>query len=304
MSYPDALPYCLTIVTAETSDDGLWYIEQETGHLLAMFGAVDMHFSRPQAGRVLDIHFAQGVLEEMKGRLELYRESRRYDYVLQPSAARQKKLLLSDMDSTIIGQECIDELAAECGLRDKVAAITERAMRGELDFASALTERVALLQGLSVEVIERLLQERIQLNPGAELLVRTMRAHGAHCVLVSGGFTAFTQAIAERCGFHEHHANELEWAQGQLTGKVVPPILGQEAKLQQLHQQLLRLGLDAGQSLAIGDGANDIPMLSGAGLGVGYYAKPMVLDVVDADIRYTDLTTLLWAQGLRPAEIA
>ena len=289
--------YALTIVTAENSSDALWHIQEETGQLLALFGARDIEFTPLEPGRVLDVRFTDGAYGYIRERLALYRESRRYDYILQPADNRRKMLLLCDMDSTVIGQECIDELAAELGLREQVSAITERAMQGEIPFEEALRARVALLKGLPVGVIDKLLAERITLNPGARELVQAMRGWGAHTVLVSGGFTLFTAAIAGRCGFDEHHANRLEIENGHLTGTVEEPIQGQEAKLQQLHAQLLARQLPPEASLAVGDGANDIPMLSGAGLGVGYRAKPLLLEVADADIRYTDLSTLIWAQN-------
>jgi phosphoserine phosphatase len=219
------------------------------------------------------------------------------DWCLQPEATRRKSLLISDMDSTIIGQECIDELADMLGVGAKVAAITERAMQGELDFSASLIARVALLEGLPVAMLERVWQERIRLNPGAETLVRTMRANGAYTMLVSGGFTFFTEKVAIAAGFEAHHANTLDIRDGYLTGKVIPPILDKDAKRHLLEQALTQHGLDASASLAVGDGANDAEMIRAAGLGVAYYAKPLLQSQADASITHTDLTTLLYFQG-------
>ena len=219
------------------------------------------------------------------------------DVIVQPTAFRRKKLLIADMDSTMIGQECIDELAGMAGLKERVAAVTERAMRGEIDFEPALRERVALLSGLEQTVIARVLAERITLTPGAIALVRTMRANGAHTALVSGGFTLFSQKIAEAIGFHEYHANTLLVEDGRLLGLVEEPILGRDAKLAALRELRMRHGLSKEETLAVGDGANDLPMLLEAGLGVAFHAKPAVAVAAQARIEYGDLTSLLYAQG-------
>lgn len=219
------------------------------------------------------------------------------DVVVQPQATRRKRLLLADMDSTIIGQECIDELADFAGLKAHVAAITERAMRGEVAFEPALRERVALLKDLPLSVIDKVLAERIRLTPGAVELVRTMRAHGAYTCLVSGGFTLFTARVAEQVGFQENRANTLLSENGKLTGRVAEPILGRDAKLAALTDLREGLDLDAIDTLAVGDGANDLAMIGAAGLGVAYHAKPKVAAAAAARIDHGDLTALLYLQG-------
>lgn len=228
--------------------------------------------------------------------------ARPVDVAVLPDEHRRKRLLVADMDSTIIGQECIDELADLVGLRAHVSAITERAMRGEIAFEPALRERVALLKGLPVAVIDRLLSERIELNPGARTLVRTMRAHGAHTALVSGGFTHFTGPVAEKVGFHEHHANELLIADGLLVGLAAEPIKGRDAKLASLQDTAFRLGIGAVQTLAVGDGANDLGMIQAAGLGVAFHARRAVAAAAAARIDHGDLTSLLYLQGYRRSE--
>ncbi len=204
----------------------------------------------------------------------------------------------------MIAQECIDELADVVGLRDRVAAITERAMRGEIEFEGALIERVALLAGLRVEAIERVIETRITPTAGARALVATMRAHGAHTALVSGGFTLFTDRIAERLGFHESRANKLVIEKDALTGAVAPPILGREAKRAALEELRAAHGLARETTLAIGDGANDLDMLRAAGLGVAFRAKPKVASAAHARVDHADLTALLFAQGFRRAQFS
>lgn len=224
------------------------------------------------------------------------------DHAVLPSDGRRKKLLIADMDSTIITIECIDELADFMGIRDEISAVTERAMRGELNFEQALTERVAKLKGLTVEQLHRAYDERVRLTPGAATLAATMRANGAHTVLVSGGFTFFTDRVARAAGFDEAHGNTLEIADGALTGRVVQPILGADAKLARLKTVLTERSIDAKDALAMGDGANDIPMLQAAGLGVAFHAKPKTAAAAGAQIRYGDLTTALFYQGYSEAE--
>jgi phosphoserine phosphatase len=224
------------------------------------------------------------------------------DVVVQPLATRRKKLFLADMDSTMIGQECIDELADFVGLKDHVAAITERAMHGEIEFEPALRERVALLQGLPLDTIDKVLATRITLTPGGRALVQTMRKHGAYTCLVSGGFTQFTKVVAERLGFAEHRANELLAENGKLTGQVAEPILGREAKLATLLALREADDLDAIDTLAIGDGANDLAMIQAAGLGIAYHAKPTVAAAAHARIDHGDLTALLYAQGYKRSD--
>ena len=224
------------------------------------------------------------------------------DVVVQPLADRRKKLLLADMDSTMIGQECIDELADFAGLKKHVAAITERAMRGEIEFEPALRERVALLKGLPITVVDEVLKSRITLTPGAAALVRTMRAHGAYTCLVSGGFTLFTKAVAEMIGFQENRANVLLVEDGKLTGKVAEPILGREAKLATLVDLRESFDLDNLDTMVVGDGANDLAMIEQAGAGVAYHAKPAVAAAAGARIDHGDLTALLYMQGYKRSE--
>lgn len=229
--------------------------------------------------------------------------TRPVDVVAQRPDHRRKRLLLADMDSTIIRQECVDEIAGFVGRRAEVAAITERAMRGDVDFAEAVRERAAMFAGLDAEVLDRVCDERVSLTPGAETLVRVMRRDGALTVLASGGFTRFTSRVAERAGFDLHHGNELEVAAGKLTGKAVEPIEGGAAKARLLDRYRDRLGVPAELTLAVGDGANDVPMIEAAGLGVAFRGKPGVVEAADAAIDHGDLTALLYIQGFREAEI-
>jgi phosphoserine phosphatase len=224
------------------------------------------------------------------------------DVVVQPRIDRRKKLFLADMDSTMIGQECIDELADFAGLKAHVAGITERAMRGEIAFEPALRERVALLKGLAVGVVDEVLKQRITLTPGGRELVATMRAHGAYTCLISGGFTLFTNAVAGLIGFQENRANELKVEDGKLTGEVTEPILGRAAKLATLVELRESFDLDNLDTLVVGDGANDLGMIEAAGLGVAYHAKPAVAAAAAARIDHGDLTALLYAQGYRREE--
>ncbi len=220
------------------------------------------------------------------------------DIVAQVAEGREKSILISDMDSTMIGQECIDELAAMAGVGAEVAAVTERAMRGEIDFIGALNDRVALLAGLPVEKVAECLATRIHDTPGAATLVRTMRARGALTILVSGGFRRFAGPIAQRLGFERVHCNILAVENNRLTGKVEGPIVDAAAKLAVLEAACVQRGVDASAVLAIGDGANDLPMIEAAGLGLAYRAKPVVAAAADAGIMHNDLTAALWAQGI------
>jgi phosphoserine phosphatase len=221
------------------------------------------------------------------------------DVIIQPDEPRWKRLLVADMDSTIIGQECIDELADLVGLKEKVARITERAMQGELDFPRALRERVRLLAGLDERELKRCLNERVHVTRGAETLVQTMRAGGASCLLVSGGFLSFAEPIARTVGFDRVRANRLVFAGGKLSGEVGDPIVDAIAKREALLEARDQLGLRREDVLAIGDGANDKMMIEEAGLGVAYRAKPALVDVADAELRHHGLDALLWVQGVR-----
>jgi phosphoserine phosphatase len=226
------------------------------------------------------------------------------DVAVLPEAHRRKKLLLADMDSTMIRQECIDELADFVGLKDSVSAITARAMRGEIAFEPALRERVALLKGLPETVVDQIIASRIDMMPGGAALVATMRANGAYAALVSGGFTVFTSRIGRMLGFDEDRSNLLETADGKLLGTVRDPILGKEAKRASLIELRQRLGLLPEQTMAVGDGANDLAMLGEAGLGVALHAKPAVAEAAAVRIDHGDLTALLYLQGYRYEEFA
>jgi phosphoserine phosphatase len=263
-----------------------------TPHWLFDEVAVDIPFESDE-----DTHTIAERLRGARGDLPI-------DIVVQPQAFRRKRLLLADMDSTMIGQECIDELADYAGLKAHVAAITERAMRGDIAFEPALRERVALLNGLPVGVVDEVLKQRITPTPGGRELVATMRAHGAYTCLISGGFTLFTRAVGAALGFDENRANELVVRDGKLTGEVKEPILGRAAKLATLIELTESFDLDAIDTLVVGDGANDLDMIQQAGLGVAYHAKPTVAASAAARIDHGDLTALLYAQGYRREEFA
>lgn len=224
------------------------------------------------------------------------------DIIIQPTDNRRKKLLVADMDSTMIGQECIDEMAAMAGVGDEVSRVTSRAMAGELDFEDALRQRLALLEGFPVPKLVEVIKERITITPGARELVQTMKANEAYCALISGGFTQFTAYVARTCGFDDHQANQLEIVNGLLTGKPIEPILGQKAKLRAITEMTLMHSLTFSQTMAVGDGANDISMLKRAGMGVAFHAKPVVQEMADAVINHGDLTALLYIQGYRHDE--
>lgn len=228
----------------------------------------------------------------------------RVDLIVQPAEGRKKRLLLADMDSTMIEQECIDELADEAGVGALVAGITARAMNGELNFEAALIERVGLLKGLPEQVIDHVIRDRITLMSGGRVLLATMKAQGAYCALVSGGFTAFTAKIAAVLGFDENRANTLLVADGKLTGQVALPILGKEAKVEAMMEISARLGVTPAQVLAVGDGANDLGMLALAGTGVALHAKPSVAAQCQVRVNHGDLTALLYLQGYAREEFA
>src|ERR1700716_536449 len=252
--------------------------------------AVDIPFAGSD-----DIQTIETRLREARGDLPI-------DIVVQPQAFRRKKLFLADMDSTMIGQECIDELADFAGLKAHVAGITERAMRGEIEFEPALRERVALLKNMPVSVVDEVLKQRITPTPGGRQLVMTMRAHGAYTCLISGGFTLFTGAVAAMIGFQETRANELKVSDGKLTGEVTEPILGRATKLATLIELTESFDLDEIDTLVTGDGANDLGMIEAAGVGGAYHAKPAPAAAAAARIDHGDLTALLYAQGYRRDE--
>jgi phosphoserine phosphatase len=283
------LPYVLNIIGASAYAVKMPAFEVGREHWLS-------------EGRALDIPFDHDPAQVLE-RARHHFAGQPVDVNVLASANRRKKLLIADMDSTIISCECLDELADMAGLKAEVSAITERAMHGELDFADALRERVAMLKGLELAALERVYAERIRLNPGAKTLLATMRRHGAHTLLVSGGFSYFTSRVAKDAGFHDDRANNLHDDGAVLTGLVVDPILGREAKLAALEQAVGDLGLDAADALAVGDGANDLAMIQRAGMGVAYYAKPVVAAAAGASIAHGDLTALLYLQGYSDAEI-
>lgn len=248
-----------------------------------------------EPGKAADIFFdrdsraVRAALQAMPGEI---------DVIVQASATREKKLLVADMDSTMITIECIDELADYAGIKAQIAEVTEKAMRGELDFAEALKARVALLKGLDEATIDLCRTERVRITPGAKALIRTMGARGAHSILVSGGFTRFADPVGAEIGFHKVVANVLDIEGGRLAGTVAEPIVDSARKKRELEEAAATIGLAPGLSLAIGDGANDIPMIEAAGLGVAYHAKEKTRAAADAEILHGDLSVLLYAQGI------
>lgn len=250
----------------------------------------------------LDLGLGQTGLREARQKL-MQAFAGKADIALTERENRRKKLLISDMDSTIIQQECLDELAAYAGLKDEISEITKRAMAGELNFEEALEARVSQLKGLELSALKACFDERISLMPGALTLVATMRANGAHCLLVSGGFTYFTSRVAAWAGFHDHQGNTLIDDGIALTGKVGYPILGREAKQDALEKAAIHQGFSPAQAIAMGDGANDLAMIETAGLGLAVHAKPIVTEAADAAISVTDLTTALYFQGYSDSEI-
>jgi len=272
----------------------------EAAGRLATVGCAPVDSKWLDEGKAADIFFG---LDPIAARAALTGVGERVDVIVQPAAGREKKLLIADMDSTMITVECIDELADYAGIKAQIAEITERAMRGELDFAGALHERVALLKGLADAAIDQCRTERVKIMPGAKALVRTMKQRGARTLLVSGGFTRFTGPVAEEIGFDDAVANVLEIADGALLGTVTLPIVDAARKRMEL-EAAINDGIDRPLTLAVGDGANDIPMIQGAGLGVAYHAKPRTREAAAAEIVHGDLSVLLYAQGIASAEWA
>lgn len=270
---------------------------------LAAAGCAPAEIEWIEPDRAVDIGF-EGDLDAARTALAPMED--RFDIVVQQAAGRRKMLLVSDMDSTMITVECIDELADYAGIKPEIAAITERAMAGELDFAEALKARVALLCGLDEKVIAQCLEERVRPMPGAETFVRTMTRWGAHTVLVSGGFTSFTGPVAAKIGFAEVHANVLEIVSGKLTGGLADDIVDAATKQAVLEAAVTVKGIDMATALAVGDGANDLPMIAaavaGQGLGVGYHPRPQLAKAANFSVRHNDLTALLYAQGVGLSE--
>jgi phosphoserine phosphatase len=265
---------------------------------VALFGRGAGDVLGPEAVEIA----AEGDHAELHAAAKAATEDLPVDFAVTSSENRRKRLLIADMDSTIINVECLDELADFAGVKAQVSEITERAMRGELAFEGALRERVGMLTGLSVGALQSCYDDRVRLNPGAKTLVETMAAHGARCALVSGGFTFFTSRVAEAAGFHLNRANTLIEEGGKLTGHVGDPILGKEAKLAALREETSALGLTPADALAVGDGANDLAMIEAAGLGVAYRAKPIVAAQAHAKVDHADLTALLYFQGYKASE--
>jgi phosphoserine phosphatase len=255
-------------------------------------------------GQACDITFrpaSDAALADARGLIERVTSAMPIDAAIQAIEGRRKRLLVADMDSTIIQQECLDEIAGFAGIGPQIAAITERAMQGELDFETALKERVALLRGFPLSRLQQVLEEAITLTPGARTLTSTMRTNGARCVLVSGGFTFFTGAVAMMAGFDAHFGNSFLVEDDRVAG-VAEPILGKEAKLGTLRSEARGLGIGESEAMAVGDGANDLAMLKAAGLGVAFHAKPIVAREAAARINHGDLTSLLFLQGYRQAD--
>lgn len=289
-----------TLIAAERTDSG---IISEVCDRLAEARCIPAEIEWIEPGKAVDVGFDGDVQDARTALKPLEAE---YDVVVQASGNRRKMLLVSDMDSTMITVECIDELADYAGIKPEIAAITERAMAGELDFAAALKARVALLRGLPESVIKTCLEERVRPMPGAETLVRTMAAWGAHTVLVSGGFTSFTGPVAKLIGLAEVHANVLEIADGVLTGALVGDVVDASAKRAVLLAAAENNGVGPDHILAVGDGANDLPMIAAAvegnGLGVGYHPRPQLAAAANFSVRHNDLTALLYAQSVPKTE--
>lgn len=281
-----------TLIAADQLEKG--ELSSAADRLVDVGGQIS-HTSDIVDGRVADIFF-DGDMAVARDALPI--DSVAIDFVVQPAKHRQKKLLISDMDSTMITVECIDELAGYAGIKEQIAEITERAMLGELDFEEALRGRVALLAGLELSAIDKCLAEKVEIMPGARILVKTMVARGAQTILVSGGFTRFADPVAKAIGFASAQANILAEADGQLTGELTGAVVDAERKAALLKQSAQSAGLSLDQCMAVGDGANDIPMIALAGLGVAYHAKPKAAAAADAAIKHNDLSALLYIQGI------
>lgn len=253
--------------------------------------------------KAVDIPLPECLTLEQTDRLRAALAEDRIDVFCTAAQSRRKKLLCADMESTIIDNEMLEELAEDLGLKDDIAAITARAMNGEIDFIESLTLRVGMLKDLPEDTLTDALPA-LKVNPGAQTLVRTMRAHGAECVLITGGFTVFSNHIAEKLGFHHHHANILEILDGRLSGKLQGDILDPDSKLNFLNHHCKRLGIDPDDAIAMGDGANDLPMLTRAGLGVAYRPKPVLQETMQNQIRHADFTAALYTQGYKAQDFA
>ena len=295
--------YCLSLIGRPNRTD---ISEAVAAQLMELLPAPEKPLWLAE-GEACDVYFEKSDedgLRELQENIRLRLQDHPLDAAILPKENRRKSLLIADMDSTIIQQECIDEIADFAGLREHISGITERTMRGELVFEQALEERVHLLKGLPASTLQKVIDERIALMPGARTLVQTMRAHGAFTALVSGGFSFFTSRIAAMTGFQINQANILDIEEDTLTGEVKKPILGQAAKLEALNRLSDDNGIELSQTLAVGDGANDLAMIKAAGLGVAYHAKPKVAAEARVRIDHGDLTALLFLQGYRRAEFS
>lgn len=290
--------FTATLIAADALDAG---DVSQLADRLAGAGAERIERAWIEQGKACDLHF---VGDPSAARAALEGAVEGIDAIVQKTAERRRRLIVADMDSTMITIECIDELADYAGIKPQIAEVTERAMRGELDFEGALRSRVALLKGLPASAIDQCLAERVVIMPGAKALVRTMRANGGHAVLVSGGFTHFTGPVAAEIGFDRAVSNTLGIAGGALDGTVLGDIVGAATKKETLLSTLAEKGWSTGDALAVGDGANDIPMIEAAGLGIAYHAKPKTYAAAGAAVRYGDLTTILYAMGYPRAEWA
>lgn len=292
------MSHVLTLVASNTKKPVTEKLFKEIGKIIAHYNIeYTSKLSWLSDNKAAEICISGGTQFALTAHLRETLSPLETDFFITKNENRQKKLLLADMDSTIAASETLDELADYAGIKDQIATITTMAMEGKLDFHAALRERVGLLKGLKVTALEATLQETA-LNPGAKIFVKTMRQNGASCVLVSGGFTFFTQAIGDLCGFSFNHGNTLGIEGDALTGQVIPPILDKHAKVEFLEHHLKELNINHQEALTIGDGANDLPMLKKAGLGIGYHPKDAVKSEIHNCILFGDLTTALYAQGI------